>query len=233
MAFGAGTGTLNFNHTSNNYIFTPAIGGNGSVNLLAGVTILPATNTYTGATTINGGALFVNGSIASSSLTTVNGGAVLSGSGTVGTTIVNGTIAPGNGPIIGTLNVNGTYTQNAGSTYQVKVGSQPPHKHHRQRQHQRRHGGRAGRRRRSPQDLHHRHDPGGVAGTYSGLTSNFAFVTPFLSYDPNNVFLTLKTSFAGGGGTRNEVDVGKVLDEISGSAKGDLGSVSIYSLRCT
>ena len=67
----------------------------------------------------------MNGSIASSSLTTVNSGGVLSGSGTVGTTIVSGTIAPGNSsPIIGTLKVNGNYTQNAGSTYQVKVGSQ-------------------------------------------------------------------------------------------------------------
>ena len=50
-------------------------------------------------------------------------------------------------------------------------------------------------------------------------------MTPFLSYDPNNVFLTLQTSFAGGGGTRNEIDVGKALDQISGSAKGDLGTV--------
>ena len=32
---------------------------------------------------------------------------------------------------------------------------------------------------------------GGVSGTYSGVTSNFAFLTPSLSYDPNNVFLTL------------------------------------------
>ena len=59
---------------------------------------------------------------------------------------------------------------------------------------------------------------GGVAGTYSGLTHNFAFVTPFLSYDANNVFLTLQTSFAGGaaggGGTRNEIDVGSALDVI-------------------
>ena len=226
VAFGAGTGTLNFNHTSNNYIFAPAIGGNGSVNVLAGITILPATNTYTGATTINGGALFVNGSIASSSLTTVNSGAVLSGSGTVGTTIVNGTIAPGNGPIIGTLNVNGIYTQNAGSTYQVKVGSQSDLINITGNANI--NGGTvavqavAG---AAPKTYTIVTATGGVAGTYSGLTSNFAFVTPFLSYDPNNVFLTLKTSFAGGGGTRNEVDVGKVLDQISGSAKGDLGTV--------
>jgi len=42
LAFGAGTGTLNFNHTSTSHIFAPAIGGNGTVNVLAGTTILTA-----------------------------------------------------------------------------------------------------------------------------------------------------------------------------------------------
>jgi len=64
VAFGAGTGTLNFNHTSANYVFTPAISGNGTVNMFAGTTVLTAANTYTGATTINDGALIVSGSIA-------------------------------------------------------------------------------------------------------------------------------------------------------------------------
>ena len=32
---------------------------------------------------------------------------------------------------------------------------------------------------------------GGVAGTYSAVTSNFGFLTPTLSYDANDVFLTL------------------------------------------
>jgi fibronectin-binding autotransporter adhesin len=228
VAFGAGTGTLNFNHTSNNYIFAPAIGGNGSVNVLAGITILPATNTYTGATTINGGALFVNGSIASSSMTTVSSRAVLGGSGTVGNTIVNGTIAPGNGPIIGTLKVNGNYTQNPGSIYQVKVGSQSDLINITGNaainggtvavQHV------AG---AAPKTYTIVTATGGVIGTYSDLTHNFAFVTPSLSYDPNNVFLTLQTSFGGGGGgeTRNETNVGKVLDAISGSSKDDVAKV--------
>src|SRR4029077_8978178 len=113
------------------YIFAPVITdtapgfpNTGVVNVLAGQTTLTANSDYGGPTNVIGGTLIVNGSIASSSMTTVSSGAVLGGIGTVGNTIVNGTIAPGNGPNIGTLTVNGNYTQNAGSIYQVKVGSE-------------------------------------------------------------------------------------------------------------
>jgi hypothetical protein len=48
VLFGGGTGTINFNHTSTNYVFAPAINGDGSVNVLSGITALTANNTYTG-----------------------------------------------------------------------------------------------------------------------------------------------------------------------------------------
>ena len=57
VAFGAGTGTLNFNHTSANYVFAPAISGNGTVNVLAGTTTLTGANSYSGATNVNAGTL--------------------------------------------------------------------------------------------------------------------------------------------------------------------------------
>jgi outer membrane autotransporter protein len=57
LAFGAGTGALNFNHTSTDYVFTPAISGNGTVNVFAGTTILTAANSYGGPTNINTGSL--------------------------------------------------------------------------------------------------------------------------------------------------------------------------------
>ena len=57
VAFGAGTGTINFNHTSADYVFAPAISGNGTVNVLAGTSTLNGANSYSGATNIVGGTL--------------------------------------------------------------------------------------------------------------------------------------------------------------------------------
>jgi autotransporter-associated beta strand protein len=86
-----------------------------------GILTLSCANTYTGPTTVNAGVLIVNGSIASSSLTTVNSGAVLFGSGTVGSTVVNagGFLVPGNSP--GTMNVAGDLTIQRNAFYVVQV----------------------------------------------------------------------------------------------------------------
>lgn len=85
----------------------------------AGTLTLSGTNSYTGATVVNAGSLLVNGSIASSSGLTVAAGATLGGSGTLPSTVINGTLSPGNSP--GTLTVNGNLTLNAGSTYLAEV----------------------------------------------------------------------------------------------------------------
>lgn len=57
ISFGAGTGTLIFNHTSGSYVFAPAVSGNGSVQVLAGTTTLTGTNTYSGTTRVAAGTL--------------------------------------------------------------------------------------------------------------------------------------------------------------------------------
>ena len=91
-----------------------------------GFVTLSAQNTYTGATNITGGALVVMGSIASSSLTTVGSGAMLTGSGTVGNTIVNsgGLFAPGNGTAGSSMTIAGNLAFQSGAAYLVQIG--PP-----------------------------------------------------------------------------------------------------------
>ncbi len=123
IVFGAGTGSIVFNHTSTSYTFGIPLQGNGSVDVESGRTILTATNTYTGTTTINGGVLEVDGSIANSSSVTVNAGGTLTGSGTVGTTQINagGTLAPGAAG--GTaMAIAGTLTFQPNALYVVLLG---------------------------------------------------------------------------------------------------------------
>jgi len=85
-----------------------------------GTLVLTANNSYSGATTIDGGTLIVNGSIANSPVT-VNAGGTLAGTGTVGTTTINGggTFAPGNSP--GTMTVAGNLAFQSGALYVVQV----------------------------------------------------------------------------------------------------------------
>ena len=90
-----------------------------------GTLTLSGINTYTGTTTVNGGILRVDGSIASSSLTTVNANGALAGVGTVGdTTIAGGGIfAPGNGTPGSSLNVAGNLAFQSGALYLVVLNS--------------------------------------------------------------------------------------------------------------
>jgi hypothetical protein len=100
---------------------------------------------------------------------------------------------PGNS--IGTLNINGSFTQNGG-TYVVEANAQG--------QSDRINvggiatlNGVAVQVLAAPGNYATRttytilNATGGVSGTYSGVSSNFAFLTPSLAYDANNVFLTL------------------------------------------
>jgi autotransporter-associated beta strand protein len=90
-----------------------------------GTLTLSGTNTYTGTTTVNGGVLDVEGSIASSVLTTVNANGALTGAGTVGnTTIANGGIfLPGNGTPGTFTTVAGNLAFQSGALYQVQLNS--------------------------------------------------------------------------------------------------------------
>ena len=118
---GTGTGgaVVNFNHAGP---FTPTalLQGSLSVNQLNGVTLLTGHHTYTGLTTVSGGALVLNGSIPGA--VSVLPGGFLCGAGAIGGSVTNhGLVRPGDTP--GQLTLGGGYTQGADGTLAIRIAS--------------------------------------------------------------------------------------------------------------
>jgi autotransporter-associated beta strand protein len=230
LALGSGTLTLgDANSTSSAAVIT---GTGGFVKQGSSTLALLGVNTYTGPTTVAAGRLAVDGSITSD--VTVDSGGNLGGSGTIfGAVLHNGIVSPGNS--IGTLTVNGSYTQSPGSSYQaeanatgqadlinvigapgtatilggtvaalpVAAGAYAP-----------------------STTYTILTATGGVTGTYAGVTSSLPFLQASLSYDANDVYLTLKPGgFARGAATANQAAVGGVLDRSVAGASGDFATV--------
>ena len=86
-----------------------------------GLLTLTGMSTYIGPTTVTGGELRVNGSIAQSSLTVAAGG-TLSGTGVVGDTLVMGILSPGTS--VGTLTVDGDLRLADGSRLLFEIDRQ-------------------------------------------------------------------------------------------------------------
>ncbi len=189
----ANNASLIFNR-SDAVAFGGSISGTGAVQHNgSGSTNLTGASNYTGPTTINAGTLAVNGSITSA--VTVNSGGTLMGAGTVGgiNAMSGGTVAPGNS--IGTLNVVGPVAFGPGSTYQVEANA-------------------AGQSDKivvtgpatltggtvqvlatpgnyAANTVYNILHASSVTGTFAGVTTNLAFLAPSLSYDADDVFLTL------------------------------------------
>ncbi|MFC7704178.1 autotransporter domain-containing protein [Plastorhodobacter daqingensis] len=86
-----------------------------------GQLVLSATNTYSGGTMVERGALIVNGSIAGSGLMTVADGARLGGTGTTASVAIasGGTLGAGNS--IGTLTIDGNLSFAQGAIFEVET----------------------------------------------------------------------------------------------------------------
>ncbi|WP_210253843.1 autotransporter-associated beta strand repeat-containing protein, partial [Bradyrhizobium sp. S69] len=116
------TGGNNGNTTFSGVIQDGTVGTFGLIKAGGGTFTLAGTNTYTGATTVSGGDLRVNGSIASA--TTVQSGGTLSGIGSVNAAVVvqsGGILSAGQGGP-GTLTV-ASLNLNAGSTSVFELGA--------------------------------------------------------------------------------------------------------------
>ncbi len=222
--------TVSFNQASNG-TYAGVMSGSGGVTVQGGgVLTLTGNNLYTGATTVNASNLIVNGSLTST--VTLDANSTIGGSGSIGGLVSNGaTLAPGNS--IGTLNVSGNFSQ-TGGTYQVEANAQGQSDRVNV-------SGTATINGAAVQVIAASgsygtsttytilNATGGVSGTYSGVSSNFAFLTPSLSYNANNVFLTLAlqgNAFSGfGGNTVNQRAVGFALDQTFAGATGDFATV--------
>ncbi|PSJ63565.1 autotransporter outer membrane beta-barrel domain-containing protein [Pseudaminobacter soli (ex Li et al. 2025)] len=101
------------------------VGGTASLTTTDGTTTLLGTNSYSGATVVDGGRLKVQGAITGTSSVDVNDGGILGGNGVIDAPVVRindgGIVGPGNS--IGTLTINGDLEQKKGSTYEVELTS--------------------------------------------------------------------------------------------------------------
>ena len=218
-----GSQTLTITGGNGDFSGTIADGGmgggtGGSVVIAGGKQVLTGINSYTGPTYASGGTLDVNGALASAVF--VTSGGVLMGHGTVGGLVASGggAVAPGNS--IGTLNVTGGVTFDPGSFYLVEANA-------------------AGQSDRiaatgaatlnggivqvlaqpgayAPSTIYTiLTAAGGVSGTFDAATSDFAFLSPTLSYGPMDVFLTIArnaTLFSDVAQTPNQRAVASALD---------------------
>jgi outer membrane autotransporter protein len=219
--------TLVFNR-SDDFTVANTLSGAGTLRKLGAGTLSYTGNgsAYTGITNVNAGTLAVNGSLGGT--LNVNTGGLLAGAGSVGTlnVLAGGVVAPGNsspGNSIGTLTANGNVTFGSGSIYRVQADT----------------AGNADRVNatgsvtltggtvdvQAGNGVYARNTTytilngaTGRTGTFAGVTSNLAFLTPTLAYDANHVYLNLAASSASGytsvTGTGNQTGVAGALNSI-------------------
>lgn len=211
--------------------FGGSITGDGSFTKTGDGTLnLTGTSSFTGDTIVNDGRLAVNGTLPG--MVTVGSRGTIGGNGTIGGLVVQtgGTAAPGNS--IGLLRVSGNVTFQAGSVYQVEIDA-------------------AGQGDRiaaigtatiqggAVRVLAAQGDyapatsytilsaDGGVSGSFAGVTTNLAFLTPSLTYEPTAVKLQVlrnDISFADVAQTSNQCAAATATEQL-GIANAIYGAV--------
>lgn len=224
LVFGDGDGTLIFNHTDDDYAFGAVLDGSGEIVQKFGTTRLTSDSAgFSGLATVTDGKLVFNADFSGTTGYVSNGGAI-GGTGTLLNLIVSnaGTVTPGNS--IGTLNVDNSATFNTGSTYEAEVNAAGASDLIDVAGVATINGGTvaalAAPGQYAPSTQYKIVTAtGGVNGTYTGVTVNSAFLAASLSYDINDVFLTLDrintTMFNDVGGTPNQKATGTGLDSVA------------------
>lgn len=225
---------INSGSFTNNGTFNGSVANAGlavNTGTLTGSVINGSSGVFGNTGTVDGGVanmgFFANNGTITGNVTNLG---VLSGSGTIGGDLINtGLLAPGNS--IGTMSVAGNYSQ-TGGTYQAEVNA----------------SGQSDRLNvtgtatigagstvsvapepgiyaaRAKYTL--LNATGGVSGAYASVSSLLPFLQPSLSYDANNVYLTLQVGgFAQAALTPNQAAVGAVLDATAATATGDYATV--------
>ncbi|WP_421414473.1 autotransporter outer membrane beta-barrel domain-containing protein [Serratia plymuthica] len=212
-------------------VWSNAISGHGGLTKQGiGTLVLTGANTYAGPTLIDEGLLAINGSVTSA--VTVQNAGILGGSGSVGalTARRGGTVAPGNS--IGTLNVANNVSFEPGSRYAVEVAPNG--------QSDRIHSGGSATIGGGEVAVSLENSPNllsqsevrsllgqqyniltadqGVSGQFSSTSSFSPFLDSGLSYQPNQVTLSIErndTSFASVAQTHNERAVAAAADALA------------------
>ncbi|MBA1158559.1 autotransporter-associated beta strand repeat-containing protein [Microvirga mediterraneensis] len=186
---------------SGTYDVNASITGTGSLAIVGGTVNFTGTS-YAGPVSVEASTFNLAPHSRWGSIFTIEQGGTIGGSGTIGGLIVRqgGTVSPGYSP--GTLNVAGNVAFDAGSNYTVDVTADGAHDLIAATGAATLSGGtvnvRAVRGLYGARSTHTiLSAQGGITGRFASASSDLAFLTPSLSYDPHNAYLTL---------TRNQVD---------------------------
>ncbi|WP_171026439.1 autotransporter outer membrane beta-barrel domain-containing protein [Mesorhizobium comanense] len=204
-------------------VYAGSISGEGAVDIDAPASLVfTGVNTYSGDTRILAGLLQVDGSIASSHVV-VSDGVRLGGGGSVGSISVasGGTLAPG--ASIGTLHT-GDVAFEVGSIFEVEAGGTGASDRVQASGSAMIGGGivnvlAASGRYAAATTYTILSATDGRAGEFDTVTSNLAFLTPTLSYDDKNVFLTLTRNgiaFSHAGATANQITAADAIEALGG-----------------